>query len=323
MTADSSAAKTVQIDSDHSGQRIDNYLLSQLKGVSRSHVYKLLRSGQVRVNSGRKKPHYKLQCGDAVRLPPVRMALRQHPTIPDSVIEKLEACVLFENNDLLVLNKPSGIAVHGGSGIAFGVIEAMKISRAEQFLELVHRLDRETSGCLLLAKNRTTLTCLHDLLRAETDSNLGKYYLALVAGQWHGINYIDKPLIKAKRGGENIIEIADDDSANGPHKSQAAVSHFEAQQVFEQATLMRIRIETGRTHQIRVHAAQANHPVAGDEKYGNTEFNRSMKKIGLKRLFLHAARLEIPALPATNGKPIIVEAPLDDDLQQVLGKLKP
>jgi 23S rRNA pseudouridine955/2504/2580 synthase len=320
---DGSRAKTVQIDSDHSGQRVDNYLLTQLKGVSRSHVYKLLRSGQVRVNSGRKKPHYKLQCGDAVRIPPVRMALRHHPAIPDSVIERLEASVLFENENLLVMNKPSGIAVHGGSGIAFGIIEAMKASRSDQFLELVHRLDRETSGCLLLAKNRTTLTCLHDLLRTETNSNLGKYYTALVAGHWHGNTRIDKPLVKVKRGGENIVEIASDDPGNNPTKnSQSAVSHFESEQIFEHATLMKIRIETGRTHQIRVHASGQNHPVAGDEKYGNAEFNRSMKKLGLKRLFLHAARLEIPALPATDAKPIIIEAPLEEDLKQVLNKLK-
>lgn len=343
MTPDNNPrAKTVQIDADHSGQRVDNYLMTQLKGVSRSHIYKLLRSGQVRVNSGRKKPHYRLQYGDAVRIPPVRVAAGKNPAIPDSVIKKLEASILFENNDLLVMNKPSGIAVHGGSGIAFGIIEAMKASRSDpsgsnpggsnQFLELVHRLDRETSGCLLLAKNRTTLTCLHDLLRAETSPeissgiNLGKYYLALVAGHWQGNTRIDKPLVKVKRGGENIIEIASNDPDNNPgnspiKNSQGAVSHFESQQIFEQATLMKIRIETGRTHQIRVHAAATGHAVAGDEKYGNTEFNRNMKKMGLKRLFLHAARLEIPALTATDSEPIIIEAPLEANLKQVLDKL--
>lgn len=330
MTAETPGARTIQIDAGHTGQRIDNYLLSQLKGVSRSHIYKLLRSGQVRVNSGRKKPHYKLQCGDSVRIPPVRTANRENPAIPASVIEKLESSILFENEDLLVLNKPSGMAVHGGSGIAFGIIEAMKMSRSGlnpsvedsgQFLELVHRLDRDTSGCLLLAKNRATLNQLHDLLRDESHSrtSLGKHYLALVAGRWQGNTRIDKPLAKIKRGGENMVEIASDDS----NKSKAAVSHFEPQQLFEQATLMKVRIETGRTHQIRVHAAAQNHPVAGDEKYGDTEFNRSMKQIGLRRLFLHATRLEIPALSSSNNKPMIIDAPLEDELKQVLDKLTP
>lgn len=323
MTSDPPGAKTVQIDSDHSGQRIDNYLLSQLKGVSRNHVYKLLRSGQVRVNSGRKKPHYKLQDGDTVRIPPVRIAAEKTPAIPDDVMAVLENSILYENDDLLVLNKPPGIAVHSGSGLSFGVIEAMKSQRPDQFLELVHRLDRETSGCLVLAKNRPALTWLHDLLRAETltptdaSSKLGKYYLALVQGNWPGETRIDTPLVKVKRGGEHMVEPAHEMATN----TQTAVSHFKSLKVYRQASLMEINIETGRTHQIRVHAASAGHPVAGDEKYGDTIFNRNMKKAGLKRLFLHAARIDIPRSPGHN-RSISIEAPLDKALAETLDQLE-
>ena len=306
-------AKTVEIGAEHSGQRIDNYLLGQLKGVPRSRIYKLLRSGQVRVNSGRKKPHYKLKPGDAVRIPPVSTASRENPTIPDSVQKLLSEANLFENENMLILNKPSGLAVHSGSGVSFGVIEALKAKHPDQFLELAHRLDRETSGYLLLAKNRTTLTQLHDLLRRETESSLGKYYLALVAGHWAETTTIDAPLKKITRSGEHMVEVIAD--------GQRAISHFEPLQHYPQATLMRVKIDTGRTHQIRVHAAHTGHPVAGDEKYGDTTFNRELKKAGLKRLFLHAARIEIPALESGSSEPIIVEAPLNNELQNVLDKL--
>jgi 23S rRNA pseudouridine955/2504/2580 synthase len=309
-----SGAKTVEIDSEHSGQRIDNYLMSQLKGVPRSRIYKLLRSGQVRVNSGRKKPHYKLKSGDAVRIPPVNTAERETPAIPDSVKKILSQAVLFENENILAINKPAGLAVHSGSGLSFGVIEALKDDRPDQFIELVHRLDRETSGCLLLAKNRTTLTQLHDLLRNETESGLGKYYFALVAGYWADASTIDAPLKKIMRGGEHMVEVAED--------GQHAISHFEPLQHYPQATLMRIKIDTGRTHQIRVHAAHAGHPIAGDRKYGDADLNRDLKKMGLKRLFLHAARLEIPALESEPNDPIIIEAPLSDELQNVLDTLQ-
>jgi len=303
-------AKTVEIDSDNSGQRIDNYLLGRLKGVPRSRIYKLLRSGQVRVNSGRKKAHYKLKLGDRVRIPPFSTVEHENPVIPDSVVQRLDKAILFEDENILAINKPSGIAVHSGSGFSFGVIEALKSKDPEQFLELAHRLDRETSGCLLLAKNRTTLTHLHDLLRNET--GLGKYYLALVAGHWADVETIDAPLKKITRGGEHMVEVLED--------GQHAVSHFEPLQHFPMATLMRIKIDTGRTHQIRVHAAHAGHPIAGDTKYGDTDFNRELKQAGLKRLFLHAARVEIPALDSKSSEPIIIEAALSNELQSVLEK---
>lgn len=314
MKSDHQGAKIVQINDHHAGQRIDNFLLGQLKGVPRSHVYQLLRSGQVRVNSGRKKPHYKLKLDDHVRIPPARINSEQAVMVPDSVIELIEASILFENEHLLVLNKPSGIAVHSGSGLAFGVIEALKQHQPEQFLELVHRLDRETSGCLLIAKDRTTLLWLHELLRDETRSGLGKYYLALVAGHWRGANTIDAPLKKALRSGEHMVEINEE--------GQQAISHFETRKIYADASLVEVKIDTGRTHQIRVHAATAGHPVAGDKKYGDSEFNKAMKKRGLKRLFLHAARLELPAHMSTSNQALVIEAPMSPDLQQLLKNLE-
>lgn len=307
-------AKTVEIGAEHAGQRIDNYLLSQLKGVPRSHIYRLLRSGQVRVNSGRKKPPYRLRSGDMVRIPPVNTASREPPVIPDSVKKLLSEAILFENENVLVLNKPSGLAVHSGSGLSFGIIEALKADRADQFLELAHRLDRETSGCLLLAKNRIMLTHLHDLLRNETKSGMGKYYLALVAGYWADATTIALPLKKMMRSGEHMVEVVED--------GQQAISHFEPLQHYPQATLMRVKIDTGRTHQIRVHAAHSGHPIAGDGKYGDADFNRELKKTGLKRLFLHATRLEIPALESEPDTPIIIEAPLNNELQSILDTLQ-
>ena len=314
MKSDRQNAKIVQIDANNAGQRIDNFLMTQLKGVPRSHIYQLLRSGQVRVNSGRKKPLYKLKLDDKVRIPPARINSGDEVIIPDSVIKLIEESVLFENDDLMVLNKPSGIAVHSGSGLAFGVIEVMKQHNPDQFLELVHRLDRETSGCLIIAKNRITLTKLHDLFRDESRSGIGKYYLALVGGQWHGINTINAPLKKAMRAGEHIVEINDE----GKH----AISHFEAKKIYPQSSLMEIKIETGRTHQIRVHAAHAGHPVAGDKKYGDNKYNQALKKTGLKRLFLHAARIELPGLNPTSNKPLVIEAPLSSELQNVINKME-
>jgi 23S rRNA pseudouridine955/2504/2580 synthase len=314
MKSDHQGAKIVQINDHHAGQRIDNFLLGQLKGVPRSHVYQLLRSGQVRVNSGRKKPDYKLKLDDHVRIPPARINSEQAATVPDSVIALIETSILFENEHLLVLNKPSGIAVHSGSGLAFGVIEALKQQHPEQFLELVHRLDRETSGCLLIAKNRTTLLWLHELLRDETRSGLGKYYLALVAGHWRGTNTINAPLKKSLRSGEHMVEINEE--------GQHATSHFETRKIYPDASLVEVKIDTGRTHQIRVHAAAAGHPVAGDKKYGDSEFNKAMKKRGLKRLFLHAARLELPAHTATSSQALVIEAPMSPDLQALLKNLE-
>lgn len=299
----------VEISSDQAGQRLDNYLLAQLKGVPKSHIYRLLRSGQVRVNKGRKKPDYRIQAGDNIRIPPVRLAARDEIAVPDSVLDLLKNARLFENSDLLVLNKPAGLAVHGGSELKFGIIEAIRKIYPDQFIELVHRLDRDTSGCLVLAKNRNTLNTLHQALRNEGLNGIEKTYLALLAGLWQqGEKTIDLPMRKIRRGGEHMVEISDD--------GQPAVSHFKLVQHYRNSSLMQIKIDTGRTHQIRVHAAAAGHPVAGDKKYGDAEFNREMKKHGLKRLFLHASHIVLPL-----GEGISVHAPLSEDLSQLLDNI--
>jgi 23S rRNA pseudouridine955/2504/2580 synthase len=307
------AVKMVEISSDQAGQRLDNYLMTQLKGVPKSHIYRLLRSGQVRVNKGRKKPAYRLQHGDLVRIPPVRVAARAETVVPDAVTDLLMKARLFENDNILVLNKPPGIAVHGGSELDFGIIEAMRKIYPDQFLELVHRLDRDTSGCLVLAKNRETLNTLHQALRKEGNDGhapaVEKTYLALLVGHWqHGDRTIDLPLRKVRRGGEHIVEVSDDG-----HKS---VSHFKLVQHYRDASLMQVRIDTGRTHQIRVHAAASGHPVAGDSKYGDAAFNREMRKRGLKRLFLHASHIVLPL-----GEGISVHAPLSEDLSGFLDNI--
>jgi 23S rRNA pseudouridine955/2504/2580 synthase len=299
------AVRIASIDQHHDGQRLDNFLLLQLKGVPRSHVYRLLRSGQVRVNRGRKKPDYKLQLGDEVRIPPVRMTTSENVHVPDNLCAQLEAALLYEDDDLLAINKPAGIPVHAGSGIHFGVIEALKQLRPDSFIELVHRLDRDTSGCLLLAKNRNSLTALHRLLRREDSTSIGKHYLALVQGRWPGRMTVDAPLEKIQRSGEHRVEVM----ASGAH----AISHFEALKLYADASLMQVRIETGRTHQIRVHATHAGHPIAGDARYGDDDFNRDLRHRGLKRLFLHASRLSLPL-----ATPLLIEAPLPAELQGVL-----
>ncbi len=311
----SNAVEMVEISSDQAGQRLDNFLLTKLKGVPKSHIYRLLRSGQVRVNKGRKKPAYRIEPGDSIRIPPVRTAASAESVVPDSVLELVKNARLFENSDILVVNKPPGIAVHGGSELKFGIIEVLRKIYPGQFIELVHRLDRETSGCLVLAKNRDTLNTLHRALRNENPDKkapgLEKTYLALLAGLWqHGEKTIELPLRKVHRSGEHRIEVSDD--------GQHATSHFKLVQHYRNASLMQIRIDTGRTHQIRVHAAASGHPVAGDTKYGDAAFNREMKKAGLHRLFLHASHIVLPL-----GEGISVHAPLSEDLSQLLDNLTP
>lgn len=303
-------ASLVDITSDNAGQRIDNFLLSQLKGVPKSHVYRLLRSGQVRVNSGRKKPSYRLAEGDSVRLPPVRVSEKKQIHLPESVINTLMDSRLYEDDNLLVINKPSGIPVHSGSGFDFGVIEALRKPYENQFLELVHRIDRETSGCLMLAKNRETLTRVNQLFSESKTTALQKHYQALIRGHWpEYIVTVDEPLQKTKRGGEHMVDV----NCDGSH----AVSHFHCEHQYTNASLMNVTIETGRTHQIRVHASHLKHPVAGDTKYGDQDFNKVMKSMGLTRLFLHARRINIDL-----DKTITVEAPMSPDLISVLEKLE-
>ncbi len=323
--------KLIIISDDQAGQRIDNFLLKHLKGVPKSHIYQLLRSGQVRVNSGRKKAHYKLQPDDKLRVPPVRVAENENAPVPDSVINILKNCVIFQNNDIIAINKPSGFAVHKGSGLKFGIIEAFRQMNPEQTIELVHRIDRETSGCLLLAKNRRILTHLHELLRDEKTVRIEKTYLALVQGQWNPnkiivnkqiagtqitgkqadeILTIDIGLSKIKRGGEHMMQT--DESGD------RAISHFQALEIFEDCSLMKIKIDTGRTHQIRVHALHCGHPIVGDTKYGDKATNKHFRELGLKRLFLHARRLYLPL-----ADPITLEAEISEELNALLDHLRP
>ena len=305
----------LSISETQSGQRIDNFLLKHLKGVPKSHIYRLLRSGQVRVNSGRKKPHYKLQTDDIIRLPPVRISEEQDSQVPGSVIQTLKDAIIFEDDNIIAINKPSGIAVHKGSGLRFGVIEAFRQMAPEQTLELVHRLDRETSGCLLLAKNRQVLAQLHELFRHEKTVHIEKTYIALLDGQWRrGSQTIDMGISKIKRGGEHIMQA--DESGD------RAISHFEPLEIIEldktnKCSLMKITIETGRTHQIRVHAQYSGFPIIGDSKYGNKTANRYFRELGLKRLFLHAKQLYLPL-----ADPITINAALSDDLEILLNTLR-
>ncbi len=302
----------IEIGPSHAGQRIDNFLLSHLKTVPKSRVYRIVRKGEVRVNKGRIKPDYRLQAGDLVRIPPLRIEEAAPKPPPAShVLTRVGACVLHEDDNLLVLNKPAGIAVHGGSGVSHGVIEALRILRPEApFLELVHRLDRDTSGCLMIAKTRPTLLALHELLRT---GSMEKYYLALVQGRWSGGARTVNAALRRNvlRSGERMVQITDE--------GKEAESVFEPQRIYAATSLLRIALHSGRTHQIRVHAAHIGHPLAGDDKYGDADFNRAMRAVGLKHVFLHAREIALQ-LPGESRK-IHVTAPLPADLQQVLEKL--
>lgn len=303
----------VDIATDEAGQRVDNFLMRVLRNVPRSRVYRLLRRGEVRVGGKRAKPDQRLKAGDRVRLPPVRMDEAPIvPALPASQRERLQRAVIFEDKNLIVIDKPAGIAVHGGSGVSLGVIEALRAERPRETLELVHRLDRDTSGCLLIARTRKALRELHALIR---DGAMEKKYLALVRGSWQlGEKTINVPLATHHRkSGERHVRAA----AHG----KESISVFKPAQFFgARATLMEIDIHTGRTHQIRVHAQHAGHPVAGDDKYGDVAFNAQMRGAGLERLFLHAHSIafEWPV----SATPAHFSAPLSDDLKAVLNSLQ-
>lgn len=304
----------VNIGREYAGQRLDNFLLRELKGVPKSLVYKIIRRGEVRVNKGRSNARYRLNAGDTVRIPPVRQPdPAQAAAPPRGLLQQLNDAILFEDQRLLVINKPSGMAVHGGSGVRFGVIENLRALRPQlSELELVHRLDRETSGCLLLAKKRSTLRMLHELIRA---GEVEKKYLALVAGQWGRSETltIDAPLKKnTLHGGERVVRV----DADG----KPSVTHFTVLKRFSGYTLVEALLETGRTHQIRVHLAHHGTPILGDPKYGDETANRSARSLGLHRLFLHAASLVFTH--PESGRLFRFAAQLDDELQQLIETLQ-
>ena len=303
------------VDENSDGQRLDNFLMRQLKGVPKTHVYRIIRSGEVRVNKGRAQADTRVQTGDVVRLPPVRVS--------DKIAEKLENPapprefpILLEDEHLIAIDKPAGVAVHGGSGVSFGVIEQLRRSRPQaKFLELVHRLDRETSGILLVAKKRSALTNLQDQFR---ERETGKTYLALVVGAWPANKKVlDKPLVKfllpskAGEDGERRVKVTSKDDPEGM-KSITLVKVAKAGDKF---TLLEVTIKTGRTHQIRVHLASEGFPIVGDDKYGDFEVNKAIQKQGLKRMFLHAWRLQFNH-PAT-GERVALLAELPPELVQV------
>lgn len=306
-------ARRLPIGEEDAQQRLDNFLFRQLKGVPKSHVYRLLRTGQVRVNGRRVKQDYRLVNGDEIRIPPVRAAETTQVIKPGSrQMSALQEAIVYEDDQLLVINKPAGMAVHGGSGLSFGVIEALRAMRPEQHsLELMHRLDRDTSGCLVIAKKRSVLRTLHAALR---NGGVEKRYLALLTGAWQGGERpvrlaLEKNVLQS---GERRVRVAE--------QGKDSESLFRPLQKFNSAVLVEISILTGRTHQIRVHAAHLGHPVLGDDKYGDREANKRFRTMGLKRMFLHASSLSFDH-PAT-GEPLLVSAPLDNNLKTVLDRME-
>ncbi len=301
-------ARLVTVDEFSIGQRLDNYLLKQLKGVPKSHIYRIIRKGEVRVNKGRKKAEYKLQPEDIVRIPPIKTASEKVIKPSDNLIDVLNQSILYEDNGLMILNKHHGMAVHGGSNVSVGLIEALK-TKYKQPIELVHRLDRSTSGCLILAKKRSVLKALHEQL---VQHQMEKRYIALVNNSWSKKRHtVDAPIYQNSR--YSVIDA----------KGKQAVSHFHPLKNFQKddfsASLVEVVIETGRTHQIRVHAKYADHPIAQDDKYGDQLFDKLMKEKGLNRLFLHAKSITFTN-PTTNEIQKVV-APLPIELEDFLNKL--
>jgi 23S rRNA pseudouridine955/2504/2580 synthase len=307
------APRLLAVPAAAEGQRLDNFLLRHLKGVPRSLVYRLVRTGAVRVNGRRAKVESRVAAGDEIRVPPLRGPERSGPVrIPDGVLRVLRAGILHEDDEYLVLDKPAGLAAHAGSGLAFGVIEAMRQLRPGSGLELGHRLDRETSGCLVLTKTRRALSAFHQALR---DGRVEKRYLALLAEPWDGPAVrCDLPIAPGREDGKRHMRVETEPGEGG----RAATSLFTPLDRFEAFTLVEVDIGTGRTHQIRVHGLALGHPVAGDHEYGDPDANRRVRGIGLGRMFLHAQAIRFPDW---RGETQVFSAPLPDDLQKVLAAL--
>ena len=316
VTSPAVEVKWLTVDEESAGQRLDNFLIRHLKGVPKTHVYRIIRSGEVRVNKGRASADTRIETGDVVRIPPVR--------ISEKVAEKAarpapgrEFPLLLEDDALMAIDKPSGVAVHGGSGVSFGVIEQLRQARPlAKLLELVHRLDRETSGILLVAKKRSALKHLQDQFR---ERETGKTYLALVQGSWpEKLKVIDSALHKfLLPDGERRVKVTSNEDPDG----MRSITLVKVAERLVDCTLLEVTIKTGRTHQIRVHLASQGHPIAGDDKYGDFEWNKVLQKQGLKRMFLHAWRLQF-SHPAT-GKRVELKSNLPSELQLYVNHAKP
>lgn len=300
-------ARLVTVDADSADRRLDNFLMGELKGLPRTRIYRMIRTGEVRVNKGRAKPAYRVEEGDVVRVPPVQGLANKGVPASQSRSAWINERVIFEDEHLLAIDKPSGLAVHGGSGVSYGAIELLRAARPDShYLELVHRLDRATSGCLLLAKKRSALRRLHELFRT---GQVRKIYQALLQGEWHGgMREVSLSLYtEHRKGGERFVRVSEE--------GKRAVTRFFPEQLFDDGVLARVELLTGRTHQIRVHASAIGHPVAGDERYAPEPW----QPCGLNRLFLHAHRLTFRH-PARDEK-VSLHAPLDAALLEVLRKL--
>ncbi|WP_035057460.1 RluA family pseudouridine synthase [Andreprevotia chitinilytica] len=313
MTETSKASVTfIEITEEVAGQRLDNFLLRHLKGVPKSHVYRIVRSGEVRVNKGRADVTTRLEAGDVLRIPPVRVAEKPDAAPAQAASDRIELTIVYEDDALLAIDKPSGIAVHGGSGVSFGVIELLRAQRPQaKFLELVHRLDRETSGILLVAKKRMALVKMHEMLR--DNHQIDKRYLAMVKGVWpEPRSHVKFKLLKYNTAdGERRVKKSADGLTSHTVVNRRAT--------FADASLLECELKTGRTHQIRVHLAESGYPILGDDKYGDFALNKALPRAGLKRMFLHAWRLTL-AHPLTGNK-LELEAPLPKELQTYLDSL--
>lgn len=311
------------VQEHESAQRLDNYLIKILKGVPKSHIHRIIRAGEVRVNKGRAKPETRIQTGDLIRIPPVRVAERAAKSslqpVPARHFE-----IVFEDDALLVVNKPSGVAVHGGSGVSFGVIEQLRRARPEaKYLELVHRLDKDTSGLLMVAKKRSALVKLHEMLRNDHPK---KIYWALGVGAWQpALRHVRLPLVKyTGTAGEKMVRVGSAEDGQSAHTVFRVLDTFSGERLhsvgISALSLVEATLKTGRTHQIRVHMQASGCPIAGDERYGDYQANRRLQKLGLKRMFLHAYSLELDH-PLT-GEKLVLQAALPDDLQQFLDGLR-
>ena len=299
----------IEISAAQLGQRLDNFLFKQLGNVPRTRIYRIIRKGEVRVNKKRCKPEYKLQIGDQVRIPPLQLTTDRapDPQPPARLLRQLEQAILYENSHLLIVDKPAGLAVHSGSGVRYGIIDAMRLLHPDEEIELVHRLDRDTSGCLLFARNRQSLLALQSMLM---DKTLVKHYCAVVKGNWpRDVIEINLPLKKYHLpNGERRMRV---DNSGKP-----ALSRVQLLQSGPQFSVIRVELVSGRTHQIRVHCQAQGHEIAGDDKYGDAEFNRSMRRRGIRRLMLHAASLELPHSDYTPE--IVINAPLPAEFQLLM-----